>query len=206
MKRFTLFSAVIVFITMGLLSACGFHPANINNVPKQLRTIQFSSNDENSQFSKFIVENLRLHSIKIRNNAPYTLSFSQSPLQTTQTTTGTSQIARQYSAIITAYFKIKNSKTGEVISSTTLSSTRTITLFSGQLLENSSQKDDVTKAIQRDIVEQLFFYLESKDLTLAVKQASQAPVKSNNLPKKRQAKDIIHHEDQSSAATNPTQN
>lgn len=152
-----------------LLAACGFHLANNTQAPAVFKQLKIESNNPNGNFSKLVQSNLKLHGIIISEKAPITLKLDLPSAGYSQSTSGSSQISRDYNVTQNATFTFINSKTQKVIDSRGLSASQSLTLYAGQIINNTSQLQTTTAVLRRNILDQFFFYLESADLIKAAK-------------------------------------
>jgi outer membrane lipopolysaccharide assembly protein LptE/RlpB len=170
-----LFFMLVTFLTCFLLSACGFHLAGREQIPVQLKQLYVTSHDPYSDFSKQIKQALRLHHITLVSNptqARFTLLLSNTALSTSQTSIGSNQQTRQYNAVFTSHFILKDNKTQATISDFTLSQQQAVTLFSNKLIENTPQLEQTQQTLQRDVISQLFFHLDAENTRAALNKAT----------------------------------
>lgn len=150
-----------------LLGSCGFQLASQKQIPKQLHTLHIQSNNPYGNFSKQIVQALKLRNIHIVRNAsdaPYTFKITTYPLSILQTSQGTDQLTREFTLTLTAGFSIISNRNHKIISNFNLAAAQSITVFSGQLLSNSDQEKEVEATLQRTILQQIFFYLNADSI------------------------------------------
>lgn len=171
MKKNAVRFTTILIACLLLLSACGFHLANQQQVPKQLHTLYIKSSNPYGKLTRGISEALTMRQVNVTNNpgsAPFTLQINTSDLSETQTSQGTDQLTREFDLRLTATFTLINNKNHHIVRSTTLSSAQSITVPAGQLLSNSDQSQEVEATLQREITEQFFFFLSSSDTHKAI--------------------------------------
>ncbi|PIQ44283.1 MAG: hypothetical protein COV52_07270 [Gammaproteobacteria bacterium CG11_big_fil_rev_8_21_14_0_20_46_22] len=152
-----------------LLAACGFHLANSTQAPPVFKTLKLESNDPNGDFSKLVRSNLKLQGVNINPKAPITLKLELPSATYSQATSGSSQISRDYTVVQNASFTFINSKTHKTIDSREFSVSQSLTLYAGQIINNTSQLQSTISVLRRSVLNQFFFYLESSDLVKAAK-------------------------------------
>jgi LPS-assembly lipoprotein len=154
-----------------LLSACGFHLQTTNNLPKQLKTLYLTGNTPYSSFTQTLREQLASSGIRVVDSskqAPFSLRVSNPRLSTSLTTLNTSQQTRDYTVTYSAGFSLESRSGKPVLPAFSLSTSTTQTMFSGQLLSNSSQLSITQQELERQLIQQLFLRLSAEDTTRAI--------------------------------------
>lgn len=145
------------------LSSCGFHLAN-SEFPASLKKIYFVSDQPYSEFTRMFKDALQSRGSQLVTApelAPVTIHLLSSQVSEAQTSVGSSQETRQYSVTFTASFELQNPK-GQIISGPmTLASQQNMTVFSGVLVENTSQYATVKQIAERDVLHRMFDILQS---------------------------------------------
>lgn len=163
-----------------LLAGCGFHLQSSSGVPTTLKTLHLTSAAPYDPFITLLRDNLVRRNVKLVNaasEAPLTLDVTHIGLSTDQTSLSTSQQTRQYSVTYSVNLQLDSPQGKKVAGPYSLSNHQTLTMFSGQLINNTNQLAVTKRQLQRETINQLFYLLNSENVQKAIKQyqAKQKP-------------------------------
>lgn len=159
------FYLIIFFASLlCLLTGCGFKLQGNEPLPHDLKILAIDSDTPYDSFIQQLASSFKQrHVLVIKNvtDAPYVLHVTNLNLSTTQTSVGTSQQIRQYQVTYSASFSLVNHAGEAIMPSLTLSASQNQTMLGGQLLQNTSQLNDLKTTLERQVINQLFDHFEA---------------------------------------------
>ncbi len=158
------YSTISLVLLLCLLSACGFKLQGNEPLPNNLKILAIESDTPYDPFIQQLAASFKQRHVLIIKNAadaPYVLHATNLNLSTSQTSVGTSQQIRQYQVIYSATFSLVNHAGQAIMPSVTLSTTQNQTMLGGQLLQNTSQLNDLKVTLERQVINQLFDHFEA---------------------------------------------
>ncbi len=156
-----------------LLTGCGFYLQTSDSVPSSLKTLYLTGSKPYDPFMALLRSSLTHRGVKLvdfQKQAPFTLNVSNISLATSLTSLSTSQQTRQYSVSYSTTFNLESPKGNNISGPYTLSNSQTLTMFSGQLIDNTNQLATAKRELERETINQLFYHLNSDDTKLAIKE------------------------------------
>jgi LPS-assembly lipoprotein len=167
---------LLKLITIGsalfFLTSCGFHLRNQNELPPQLHTIYFQSNDSYDPMQILLKNSLQGMGINTVDNpqqAAITLNIISSSLTHDNPNVVSSDQATTYNFYDTAIFNLINNKTKQpLIANQTVAFSRTLILQPNEILETSSSVDILKQEMNREMVFRIINILNSKNIQKAL--------------------------------------
>lgn len=147
-----------------LLSSCGFSLRSSFDLPPALKTLYFESiypYNSTSQTIRSTLQRSDVHLVDLPEQAPFSLHILEEHFTTTQSTVGSSQQMRDYTATYHITYSIKNKQDRTLIGPKTISAQRTITVTANELLENSNKSLDAKQKMIQEITTRMMHQLES---------------------------------------------
>ena len=110
------FKAALMIITLGLLTACGFHLRGAQDVAENKRTVYFIAGNASSELTRILEQNMRFNGIVNISNAPLQLQIVNYNYQRRAATINSSADVDEYELSIEVRFRVNNSA-GEPLTS-----------------------------------------------------------------------------------------
>lgn len=164
--RYFLTLLTLTIMLLGI-SACGFQLRGQNALPKSLHVLYFQTENQYGSLESMLRHTLRSSGVVLVNSAhaaPITLQLS-TPVQTNNNATvGPSSRTRVYTLSYQVTFTLKNAQGKILVGPRTLATSRNLTLSANQLPQSNNQIDILSREMERDIVNQLYNVLCSKQV------------------------------------------
>ncbi len=169
MKRLMDTCCLIFFFSQ--LTACGFGLRGQQTLPEQLRILYLQPDAPYDSFTANLRRSLRAQEIKLVESpqqAPLTLVASRPELPDSNMATSQSSLTRVYTLNYAVTFKLIN-QTGKVVFGPfRLAASRNIIIGQNQVITTNNQMDVSVEGMQKDILDQLYYYLHSNSLRALV--------------------------------------
>lgn len=156
------------------ISACGFHAQGKAVLAQPLQKIYIETPDPYGYLARYLKENLKMSGAVITTDASQATTIldivQDDSTQTLLNVSGTQQ-TRQYNIGVLVTFKILNNKNVIVVDSQTLSTTRTITVQSNQILGSSNESTLFYRQMRHELAGAIINRIASKEITRIVNTA-----------------------------------
>jgi len=150
-----------IFILMALsffLSGCGFHLRGHEPLPMCMRVLFLQPNDPYSNFTKVLEQTFRSSGVRLVCNpaaAPVTLAILADHFGQTTTSVGSSGQVTTYLLTYSIVYQLKDSYGNPLQCPQTITSTRTYSITSNQILSDTSALDTLKDDMVRDLIFQM---------------------------------------------------
>jgi len=181
LTRKTTLKLISLSLILLLLSSCGFHLRGTAPLPKQLKVLYVTSeNQPNSPFMKALRMILKARGVTLvssPNQAKYTLNIVSTSLTSAQAGVASSQQMRQYNIVLTATYSIQSAKGLDIAGPMSTSSSTTQTMQANELLTNTAQLNTTREQLQQDVITMMFYRLSAKSTLQALNDYSAGRMK-----------------------------
>lgn len=151
-----------------LLTACGFHLQGETTLARPLHRLYLQSPDPYGHLARNLEQGLKMSHVQLVSDpkqANAILSIlSDTPSQTLLSVSGTQQV-RQYNLGVTVTFEITQPDGTTVINPQTLSTTRTLTVQSNDVLGTSNEASLFYQQMRRSLAYAILNRIASRDMT-----------------------------------------
>jgi LPS-assembly lipoprotein len=181
------------FLSVLLLSACGFHLRGEIPLPAQLQKLYLQTTDPYGQLTRNIKQYLKFSGVELVDSpaeADTVLVILNETNSEQLLSIGGTQQTRQYDITLTVAFEVTNTSGKVLVPPESLHETRSLTILSNQILGGSNEENNLFVQMRRAIVYDILKRLSSKDVAalIAPAPAITHPSKSNLIKNRK------HHE------------
>jgi len=153
------------------LTACGFQLRNHNELAQPLHTVYLQTDNPYGSLESSLRQTLRSSGVKLAdtaNAAPVTLQLSKPAAINSTSTMGPSSQSRAYTLAYAVTFALVNTQGKILVGPETLQASRSLILSANQLPQSNNQTDILNHEMERDIINQLYNRLRSKQVAEAL--------------------------------------
>ncbi|BCA95284.1 LPS-assembly lipoprotein LptE [Legionella antarctica] len=154
-----------VFISVLLLSACGFHLRGLTDVPEWLDNVSIISRDGNKELVSILKSHLEGYKILVNPEpalAKYWLIINKTTFQQQIVSVGVSTNPRQYQLILTVEFMLQTSK-GQILKAPRfVAVSRQLTVNNDRILGSNEEETVLISEMRREAAIQIINRLNRK--------------------------------------------
>src|SRR5262249_41288116 len=153
------------------LTACAFRLRGQNALPPALQVLYLQTEDPYGQFAIALRNTLRASGVTLVDSpdqARVTLNLSKPALQNRGMTIGGSNQTRVYNVGYSVRYVLMDAQGKPILPPQVLTTNRTLTLSPNQLLESNNQLPFLEQEMQRELINQLFYRLTSRQVAEAL--------------------------------------
>lgn len=149
---------IILLFLSSTLTACGFHLRGHAPLPAQLKVLYLQTNAPYSDFTKQLKSTLTSAKVMLADNAkaaPFTLQILSEGSSQQLTGTSSNGQTSTYISIYTVVYQLLNRNGAAIISPQTVSTSRSYSVTSNQLLGDISVQNNLNQQMQREAIYQM---------------------------------------------------
>jgi len=156
---------IILLLTL-ICSGCGFHLRGMYELPHNINTIAIIVEQGHADLAVALRDNFSAYKRKILppDQANYWLIIERDDLQQNIVSISSSTTARQYRLIYTLQFKFVKAHGVELLPSSTITVTRTLTINNDLILGSNDEERQLLSAMHQQAVQEIFYRLGSLQL------------------------------------------
>lgn len=165
LKKITL-CLVTLIVVLGL-TACGFHLRNQGQLSQSIHTLYLETSSPYGSLESNLSQTLRSSGVTLVDKAkaaPITLQLSKPIESDINATIGPSSQSRAYTLTYQVSYTLKNAQGKVLLGPETVTTTRNFILEANQLPQSNNQMSVLRYEMERDIVNQLYNRLRSKQV------------------------------------------
>lgn len=171
LNHFKSFYVTCLIVLLWTLTACAFHLRGQGNWPPALQTIYLQAQEPYDALTINLTNSLHSSGVTLvdsPNQARVTLKLYKPVLSTRNVTIGRSNQSRVYQVVYSVAYMLTDPAGKPFLPQQVISSTRSLTLSPNQLMDSNNQLILLEQEMQRDIINQLYNRLTSKQVFQAL--------------------------------------
>jgi LPS-assembly lipoprotein len=163
--------SILLLLSCLLLNACGFHLAGKEQLPADFNDIYVESTMPYSPVSLQLVTALQsrgVNTVDSAENATMVIEISKDEPSNHLETTGASQETRRYTITYYVTFKLLKPTGEKIFGPTTVSSSNTHYVYSGQVFGNNQEEATLYSSLRQEATQKIIFILNSSNVQYAI--------------------------------------
>lgn len=155
-----------LFLTILMLSNCGFHLRGVTGVPKWLDQVAIIVPEGNAGLKSLLKEQLEAYHVRVTDDptlANYWLTLENENFQQNISSISSSTTPRQYQLIYSIQFKLERAREYVLIPSNEIVISRQITINSNRILGSNDEENHQKHDMQHEALIQMIYRLSRID-------------------------------------------
>lgn len=166
---------IVSFGFVLLLAACGFKLVGKMDIPDQLNYVYVQSELTHSPFTNELESSLRSAGVILTSSpadAKVIIDIMNEKQSTSLTGNGTTQETRKYRITYAVTFVVEDATGKKIYGPTTVSSSDSLYIYSGQVLGNNNETTNLIQQLQRENIQKVMLKLTSTNAQKALAKAT----------------------------------